>query len=188
VRKLSRRTTIFMVATGVLLTASVAFAFINVVGISDAFSASVAGDDPKGKLKVTVETDGDVQLGPESEPEKLVINVENLSTFAVTLDENPVTLEVETGPASPDCDENDLVLDGLDDLPNEELAPAGEDESSEDDVVFLSLNDAEGSTSAEDCAGADLQIKVKVTGTSTEDIGGDDEEPVEPVTGSSDLS
>jgi hypothetical protein len=185
VRKFSRRTMIFMVATGVLLTASIAFAFINVSGISDAFSASVTGEQPQGKLGVTVETDGDVQLGPESEAERLVINVQNLSSFAVTLDANPVTLEVETGPASPDCDAEDLVLTDLNDLPNEELAPAGEDEDSEDDVVFLSLNDEEGSTSAEDCAGADLQIKVKVTGVSTEDIGGGGEDEGAAVSGTS---
>ena len=182
-RKFSRRTTIFMVALGVLLTASLAFAAVLATG-SDSFTAHVAGETPPASLDVDVATDEDVNLGPELAPEEIVITVTNNNAFLVTLgvpaseggEATPaVQFDVAAPAGSEECTEDDLVLEDQENWEGLELSPG---ESNNDDIL-VSLTE----TGVEDCAGADIEVTVTVSGHGPE--GG--EEGAELVTGTGSL-
>jgi hypothetical protein len=167
VRKFSRRTTIFMVALGVLLTASLAFAAVLATG-SDSFTAHVAGEPPTASLDVVVTTDGSVDLGPEL-TEEIIVTVTNNNHFAVTLgvpaeggDPTPaVQYDITAPPGSEDCTEDDLQI--ADDEPWDGLVLAADGGTNDDDVL-VSLTES----GLEDCAGVDIQITVTVSGVGPE--------------------
>jgi len=195
VRKFSRRTTIFMVATGVLLTASLAFAGLLVSGESNPFGGTVEGDVSPGILKVTATPkEPPVTFGADSDPngEPIKVTVENPNAYEVALgrpgDTPPVPavrLKVVPSAGSEDCDENDFDFIGPDweDVtlqPNDE-APGGPDTKSADFTLKLKDDPA----SIEDCSGATLTFSVIVTGDGPEVGGGSG--PSAGLEGSADL-
>jgi hypothetical protein len=115
-----------MVALGVLLTASLAFAAVLASG-SDSFTANIAGETPTASLDVVVTTDGSVDLGPEAAPEITNISVTNPSPFPVTLGV-PGSEEIEATPA----------------VQFDVAAPPGSEECTKDDLKFEDLEEWDG--------------------------------------------
>jgi hypothetical protein len=183
VRKFSRRTTIFMVATGVLLTASLAFAGLLVSGESEAFTGSVEGDVSPGTLTVTaVPVEDEVTFGPGGDPngEPITVTVQNDNDYSVALgrpDDVPpvpaVKWDAVASAGSGNCTEEDFDFLG----PTwEDVTLAAKDEvaggpDTVSGVFTIKLKDA----SVADCSGATVSFTVTVTGDGP-DVDGDDEE------------
>jgi hypothetical protein len=182
VRKLSRRATIFMVATGVLLTASLAMAAVLAVGEATFHAETAEATDKPEPLDVAVTTDDKVVLDREAPGELIKLVFGNPNDFDVTLGVVPegggeptgaVTFEV-AAPEGVDCDADDLLVTNLNDWNGEVLEPG----ESHTDFFRLDLKpDAN-----EDCDGTSLEITVKVTGEAP-DPGEDEDEGL--ITGSS---
>ena len=155
-RKLSRRTTILMVALGVLLTASIALAGMAVNG-SVNFDVVTADATPPAPdpLEITV-TQTNPDAGPISGTHRarFDISVHNPNDEGVTLGTDPVVFSMATAVGA--CDIDDLQFNEPDDLDGVTIPGGG----TVTDNFSVKLKPA----SAADCDGVTLTITVTVTG------------------------
>lgn len=163
-RKLSRRSTIFMVALGVLLTASIAFAAVLSVSGSTDISVQVGDHDPQlDPLEVSITQENpDAVITPDrSSRAKFLISVHNPNEETVVLNDPAVELSFE---AQGDCTIDDLQINPPQQLDGEELS-GGETAGPFRFAIWLTDEQA-----AEDCDEAELTITVTVNGSTVDEL------------------
>lgn len=163
-RKLSRRTTILLVALGVLLTASIAFAaIVDVAGSTDfTVQAEDVTPDPL-PLQVDVARRPNTGTGPVNEVDfaKYRITVTNPNENEVTLGETPVTFALAGGNANCTLEDDIVILPR--DLLADETIPGTE--SDEDNFVEANFRVRLAENSGDDCDGLTLTFTVTVNGS-----------------------